>query len=155
METGKSGKSERYKITPDDIDDFYRAFMAAKDKAISDSTLRVELNSVANRELALEALGGGTANGAFRVFIGTILAGFTVHLLNATTDGRVKVFYSDLMEGMLNILLRSEYSTRDYKVFIVKLKREDREDYLTHLIKSCLDVCIKNITRGFDKVLNG
>lgn len=59
---------DKYKITPDNIGDFYHAFTAARDKAVSDSALRVELNAVANRELALESLGGGTANGAFRTF---------------------------------------------------------------------------------------
>lgn len=149
----KEEEIEKYKITPESIEDFHRAFMLARDNTIADSALRAELNAAANRELELDFLGRGTANGAFRVFIGTILAAFTVHLLNSATDARVRVFYSELMEGMSNILLSAEYSARDYKIFIVKLRREDREDYLIHLIKSCLDVCIQNILQGFDKVL--
>ncbi|MDD2235080.1 MAG: hypothetical protein PHV03_09325 [Desulfitobacteriaceae bacterium] len=134
-------------------DTVYRDLMGARDMTVDDSTLLAELNAIANHEFELEALNKGSANGAFRLFIGTIIAGFSVHLQNTANNDSMRVFYSELMSRMLNTLLKSEYGTREYKIFMIKLKNNDREDYLKHLIKSCLDVCIKTIIQGFDKVL--
>lgn len=129
-----------------------RDLKIAREKTAKNKVLMGDLEIIIEEELEAIKKNRGNKDRLFGTFIATIVNDFGVILINNAENEELRLLYEELTILVSNHLLSSNYNSRDYKLFMNKVRYVPRESYLQHMILSSLTIYVNEITMAFDKL---